>query len=206
MLGENFDHILGPASRRWQGQDIRGKTLRLNAGDIYFGDALQFGRFARVAKQAGARVTLQVPKRLRSLARTLEGVDSVVAPHDPAPEADFHTSGFWLMYALDTPMAEMIGKAPYLQASGDLRTEWRKRIPNTSGMNVGIVWRGSPYLIWDRFGKRSMALEDLRTLASIPRVTLYSLQCGEGRPNYAMQTLRFLPSTLLPTFRTPRPR
>jgi hypothetical protein len=26
-----------------------------------------------------------------------------------------------------------------------------------------------------------MALEDLRILASIPRVTLYSLQCGEGR-------------------------
>jgi tetratricopeptide (TPR) repeat protein len=181
MQGENFDSILGPASRRWQGQNIRGKTLRLDAGDLYFGDALQFTRFARVAKQAGARVTLQTPKRLRSLAQTIEGVDSVVAPHDPAPEVDFHASAFWLLYALDTPMDEMIGKAPYLQASGDLRTEWGKRIPSTSGMNVGIVWRGSPYLIRDRFSKRSMALEDLRTLANIPRVTLYSLQCGEGR-------------------------
>jgi tetratricopeptide (TPR) repeat protein len=181
MQGENFDSILGPASRRWEGQDIRGKTLRLSAGDIYFGDALQFARFARVAKQAGARVTLQAPKRLRSLARTIEGVDSVVAPHDPAPEADFHAHAFWLMYALDIPMTEMIGKAPYLQASGDLRAEWGKRIPGTSGMNVGIVWRGSPYLIRDRFSKRSMALEDLRALAGIPRVTLYSLQCGEGR-------------------------
>ena len=181
MQGENFDSMLGPASRRWQGQDIRGKTLRLNAGDIYFGDALQFARFARVVKQAGARVTLQVPKRLRFLARTMEGVDSVVAPHDTAPEADLHAVAFWLMYSLDIPIAEMIGKAPYLQASPDLRTEWGKRIPSTSGINVGIVWRGSPYLIRDRFGKRSMALEDLRILASIPRVTLYSLQCGEGR-------------------------
>jgi len=181
MQGENFESILGPASCRWQGQDIRGKTLRLNAGDIYFGDALQFGRFARVAKQAGARVTLQAPKRLRSLARTMEGVDSVVAPHDPASETAFHASAFWLMYMLDIPIAEMIGKAPYLQAPSDLCTEWGKRIPSTSGINVGIVWRGSPYLIRDRFGKRSMALEDLRILASIPHCTLYSLQCGEGR-------------------------
>lgn len=181
MKGENFDSFLGSASRRWQGQNIRGKTLRLNAGDIYFGDTLQFARFARVAKQAGARVTLQVPKRLRSLVRTMEGVDSVVAPHDPAPEADLHAIAFWLTYALEIPIAEMIGKAPYLRASDDLRMEWRKRIPSTSGMNVGIVWRGSPYLIRDRFTKRSMALEDLRILANIPRVTLYSLQCGEGR-------------------------
>jgi hypothetical protein len=200
MQGENFDSILGPASRRWQGQDIRGKTLRLNAGDIYFGDALQFARFARVAKQAGARVTLQAPKRLRFLARTMEGVESVVAPHDPAPEVDFHASAFWLMYMLDIPMAEMIGKAPYLQASGDLRTEWRKRIPSISGMNVGIVWRGSPYLIRDRFGKRSMALEDLRTLAGIPRVTLYSLQCGEGRAELLNANPPFPAIDLAPDF------
>ena len=181
MQGENFDFILGPASRRWQGQDIRGKTLRLNAGDIYFGDTLQFARFARVAKQAGARVTLQAPKRIRSLARTMEGVDSVVAPHDPAPEADFHASAFWLLFALDIPIAEMIGKAPYLQAPYDLRKEWKKRISSISGMNVGIAWRGSPWVIRDRFAKRSMALEELRTLANLPQVNLYSLQCGEGR-------------------------
>jgi tetratricopeptide (TPR) repeat protein len=200
MQGENFDSILGPASRRWQGQDIRGKSLRLIAGDIYFGDALQFARFARVAKQAGARVTLQVPKRLRSLARTMEGVDSAGAPHDAAPDVHFHANAFWLTYMLDTPMPEMIGKAPYLQASSDLRTEWRKRIPSTSGMNVGIVWRGSPYLIRDRFAKRSMALEELRILASIPRVTLYSLQCGEGRAELLNANPPFPAIDLAPDF------
>src|SRR6202012_3728816 len=106
-----------------------------------------------------------------SLARTIEGVDSVMAPRDPAPEFDFHASAFWLTYMLDVPMAEMIGKVPYLQAPSDLRQEWRKRIPGTSGMNVGIVWRGSPYLIRDLYAKRSMALDDLRILTDIPGVT-----------------------------------
>jgi tetratricopeptide (TPR) repeat protein len=200
MQGEHFDHFLGPASRRWQGQDIRGKTLRLNAGDLYFGDALQFARFARVAKQAGAYVTLQVPKRLRPLARTMEGVDSVVAPYDPAPEADFYASAFWSIFALDIPMAEMIGKAPYVQACGELRTEWEKRIPRTSGRNVGIVWRGSPYLLRDRFSKRSMSLEDLRPLANIPQVTLYSLQCGEGRAELRSSNPPFPAIDLAPDF------
>jgi tetratricopeptide (TPR) repeat protein len=200
MQGENFDFILGSASPRWQGEEIRGKTLRLNAGDIYFGDALQFARFARIAKQAGARVTLQAPKRLRSLARTMDGVDSFVAPHDPAPEADFHASAFWLLYALDIPVSEMIGKAPYLQARSDLRSEWEKRIPRTSGTNVGIVWRGSPYITRDRFCKRSMALENLRPLASIPRVTLYSLQCGEGRAELRNANPPFPAVDLAPDF------
>jgi len=205
MQGENFEGILGPAHPRWQGQDIRGKTLLLKAGDIYFGDALQFSRFARNAKQAGARVILQVPKRLRSLVRTMEGVDSVVAPHDPLPEVDFNASAFWLIYALDIPMADMIGKASYLHAPGDLRAEWQKRIPrtpelNAGGMNVGIVWRGSPYFIRDPFGKRSMALEDLRPLAGIPGVTLYSLQCGEGRAELRNATPPFPAVDLAPDF------
>jgi Tfp pilus assembly protein PilF len=200
MLGENFERILGPASRRWHGQEIRGKTLLLNVGDIYFGDALQFSRFARIAIQAGARVILQAPKRLRPLLRTMDGIDCVIAPYDPVPEADFEASAFWLIYALDIPLIEMIGKTPYLQARPDLRAEWRKRIPITTGLNVGIVWQGSPYLIRDPFGKRSMALEDLRPLAAIPGVTLYSLQCGKGRAELRNASPPFPAIDLAPDF------
>jgi hypothetical protein len=179
--GAAFDRFLRPAARRWQGQDIRGKTLRLIAGDIYFGDALQYGRFARAAKDAGAKVILQAPKRLRSLLRTIEGVDSVMAPHDPVPAADYETSAFWMLYALTIPVSDMIGRQPYLRAPAALRTEWEKRITPTSGINAGIAWRGSPYRIRDRFGSRSMRLEELRGLAVIPGLTIYSLQYGPGR-------------------------
>lgn len=181
MRGPAFDRLLRPAAKRWEGQDIRGKTLRMIAGDIYFGDALQYGRFARVAKEAGANVIMQVPKRLRSLLRTVEGVDSVVAPRDSVPAVHYEAGAFWMLYALPVPVSEMIGGKPYLRAPCALRADWKKRIAPTSGINIGIAWRGSPYRIRDHFGGRSMRLEELRALAMVPGVTVYSLQCGQGR-------------------------
>ncbi len=182
IRGLDFDSaLMRPAARRWEGQDLHGKTLHLIAGDVYLGDALQYVRFARVAKEAGATVIVQTPRRLRSLLRTVDGVDSVTVPHDPVPAADYEGQAFWLLYALPVPIAEMIGVAPYLTSPADLRARWRDRIPRSPGTKVGLVWRGSSWRMRDRFGRRSMALEDLRPLASIPQVTLYSLQYGEGR-------------------------
>jgi tetratricopeptide (TPR) repeat protein len=199
-LGAPIQNPVGPGVCRWQRQDIRGKTLRLIAGDRFFGDPLQYSRFARVAKEAGARVILQGPKRLRSLLRTIPGVDSVVAPHDPIPAVDYEAAAFWLLWELSVPVSAMIGKTPYLQAPADLRAKWKKRIAATPGINVGIVWKGSPYLIHDRFRNRSMSIEDLRPLATIPGVKLHSLQCGEGRSELSNANPPFSAVDLAPDF------
>ena len=199
-LGAPCESPLRPAARRWQGRDIRGKTLRLIGGDRYFGDPLQYARFAREAKEAGAKVILQAPKRLQSLLRTVAGVDSVVAPHDPIPAIDYEAVAFWLLWELSVPVAEMIGRGPYLQAPADLRALWRKRIATTAGIDVGIVWRGSPHLIHDRFRNRSMRLEQLRPLAAIPGVKLYSLQCGDGRTELLEANPPFPAIDLAPDF------
>jgi tetratricopeptide (TPR) repeat protein len=199
-LGAPSESPGGPVVRRWQGQDIRGKTLRLIGGDRYFGDPLQYVRFAREAKEAGATVILQAPRRLRSLLRTVAGVDSVVAPHDPVPALDYEAVAFWLLWELSVPVAEMIGRGPYLQAPADLCALWRKRIAPTAGLNVGIVWRGSPQLLHDRFRNRSMRVEELRPLAAIPGVTLYSLQCGDGRTELLEANPPFPAIDLAPDF------
>jgi hypothetical protein len=181
IQGVDFDGVLCRAARRWEGQDIRGKTLRLIAGDIYIGDAVQFVRFARVAKEAGARVIAEVPKRLRSLLRTVDGIDTVTAPQDRRADADYESHAFWLLFTLLDSVERMIGGEAYIQSPVHLRAGWRDRIPRSSGLSVGLVWRGSPWRIRDRYGRRSMILEDLRPLASVPNVWLYSLQYGEGR-------------------------
>jgi hypothetical protein len=180
-LGKPIGTPAGSTVRRWKGQDLRGKTLRLIGGDRYFGDPLQYVRFARQAKEAGAHVVLQAPKRLRSLLSTVAGVDSVVALHDPTPPLDYEAVAFWMLWEMSVPVEEMICRGPYLQAPADLRAHWRKRIAPTGGINVGIVWRGSAHLKHDRFRYRSMHISDLRPLAEVRGVTLYSLQCGEGR-------------------------
>lgn len=164
----------------WHGEDVRGKTVYLIAGDMYLGDALQFVRFARCIKAAGARVIVQAPKRLRTLFSTAPGADSVVAPHDPVPPVDYETVAFWLLFAPQIPMKDVIHGEPYLHAPHHLRARWTQRIA-TPGINAGIVWRGSPLRIGDRYRGRSMRLEDLRPLAEIPGVNLYSLQYGPAR-------------------------
>lgn len=184
ISGVEFESMC-PAARRWEGQDIRGKTLHLIVGDIYLGDAIQFGRFARIAKEAGATVIAHVPRRLRFLLRTMEGVDRVAAPYGPVPDGEYEMYAFWLLYSLSVPVEKMIGGSAYLESPVDLRVEWRDRIPRSRGLNVGLVWHGSPWRIRDRYGKRSVPLEDLRPLASVGQIKLYSLQCGGGRSQLA---------------------
>lgn len=199
-LGKPIGTPAGSTVRRWQGQDLRGKTLRLIGGDRYFGDPLQYARFARQAKEAGAHVVLQAPKRLRSLLRTVAGVDAVVALHDPTPALDYEAVAFWMLWEMSLPVEEMICRGPYLQAPADLRAHWRKRIAPTGGINVGIVWRGSAHLKHDRFRYRSMHISDLRPLAEVRGVTLYSLQCGEGRTELLDANPAFPAVDLAPDF------
>jgi tetratricopeptide (TPR) repeat protein len=184
----------------WEGQDIRGKTVRFIAGDIYFGDALQFIRFARVAKEAGANVIIQGPKRIRHLLWTAPGVDLVVAPRDPVPPFEYQGAVFWLLFSLQAPVEEMLGRSRYLQAPKELRTEWRNRLRRTPGFNVGVVWHGSAYNRLNRYACRSMPLEDLRPLAAIPGLNLYSLQVGPGREQLTAADPPFPAIDLAPDF------
>jgi Flp pilus assembly protein TadD len=181
MLDPLYEGIFGSPERRWEGQSLRGKTLRLDVGATYFGDAVQFARFANVAKDAGARVILQCPKRIRSLLETVEGVDKAIAPFEPIPNFDYEAGTVWDLFRLPSPIEATIRGTPYLRAPAHLRAEWRTRIPPGAGKNAGIVWRGSGGRTRDPYGNRSIRLEDLRQLAEVPGVTLYSLQAEPGR-------------------------
>jgi tetratricopeptide (TPR) repeat protein len=169
-----------PLKELWHGQDIRNKTVRLIVGDIYYGDALQFVRFARAAKRMGATVIVQGPKRIRSLLRTVPGADTVVAPGDPVPPFDYSAAAFWTLFSLQIPFEEIVDPTPYIHSQAELREQWRCRFNNDLGFKIGIAWRGSDYHRPNPYACRSMPLENLRPLASIPGVRLYSLQTGPG--------------------------
>ena len=189
-----------PSPRTWQGQDVRGKTVRLIVGDIYFGDALQFVRFAPIVKRYGAVVIVEGPRRVCSLLRTVPGIDDVVAFGDPLPPYDYEAAAFWLLFALGTPIQEMLGSVPYIEASTVLRSDWRRRIRPTSEIKVGLVWGGSSYQCCNPYACRSMPLEELRPLTGVPGTTFYSLQCCGARKELANARPPFPAIDLAPDF------
>jgi hypothetical protein len=196
----DFPDLSDAQTPAWQGQDLNGKTLRLIVGDFYYGDAFQFVRFARLAKQLGARVIVEGPRRIRTLLRTVPGVDLVVAARDPLPRCDYRSVAFWLLFALEIPLGEMAGKVSYIQSSQELRCRWRCKFQETRSFKIGIVWRGSNYQQWNRYACRSIPLRELRPLAAIPGVTLYSLQVGPGRDELTVSDSAFPAVDLGPDF------
>jgi tetratricopeptide (TPR) repeat protein len=184
----------------WRGQDLHGKTLRLIVGDLYYGDAFQFVRFARAVKQLGARVIVEGPRRIRSLLHTVPGIDLAVAPHDPLPHCDYRAVAFWLLFAWEIPLGEMGDPAPYIQSAPELRSKWRGKFQGAPSFKIGIVWRGSSYQQWNRYACRSIPLRELRPLAAISGVTLYSLQVEPGLAELTQSDPPFPAVDLRPDF------
>ena len=186
--------------RHWYGQNLQHKTVHLIVGDIYYGDALQFVRLARSAKRMGATVIIQGPKRVRPLLRTVPGADFVIAHGDTVPRFDYSAVAFWTLFSLQVPFHEMVDPDPYVQSDPELRSEWRRRLLGQPGFKIGINWRGSSYFRANRYACRSMPLEMLRPLASIPGVTLYSLQTGPGSDELTRNDPAFPAIDLRPDF------
>src|SRR4051794_23705296 len=74
----------------WTGQPLNGETVLLYA-EQGFGDTLQFCRYAPMVAAAGGRVVLVVPKPLRRVMTTLDGIAKLLAEDDgPLPAFDYH--------------------------------------------------------------------------------------------------------------------
>lgn len=63
---------------------------------------------------------------------------------------------------------------PYLHAEERAVQGWRQRLAPIPGLRVGLVWAGNPAYPDDR--RRSVTLQDLAPLASVPGVAFISLQ------------------------------
>lgn len=140
------------------------------------GDVIQFARYLNVLRAAGNKVTLVCRTRLHRLLRPLtEGM--IVLDH--VPETGDYTAQIPLTnlpYACRTTEAT-IPPTPYLFAEMALVEEWRRKI-GPDGFKIGLCWRGSQDRRADP--KRSVPLESLAALASIPNVRLFSLQMAEN--------------------------
>jgi tetratricopeptide (TPR) repeat protein len=165
------------AAPLWLGkEDLSGRTVFLHA-EQGLGDTLQFCRYAPAVAATGAAVTLGVPASLKSLLRTLPGVEHVVSEHDPSRPFDFHCPLMSLPLAFGTRLETIPAPVPYLWANPFRVAAWQERLAKLGGIKVGLVWAGSGKVrVVDL---RLTRLEQMRQFGAVDGVTLVSLQKGE---------------------------
>jgi len=170
----------------WLGvEEIANKAILLHA-EQGLGDTIQFCRYAKLVKERGALVFLEVPKALLELMRGLEGVDVLVERGKILPAFDFHCPLMSLPLAFQTTIESIPSLIPYIHSNTDKEDKWRVHIGN-SGFKIAICWQGSTK------GKvdigRSFPVSLFEDLAKINGVRLISLQKNEG-----VEQLKSLPA------------
>lgn len=162
---------------RWDGGRIERLLI---VGEQGMGDVLQFARYIRLAAAKVGYVIAAIREELRVPVEDgtgrLENVGFVSLPA-AVPEADAFCPIMSLPLVLGLTDAE-IPKTPPLDLTDDFRAE------NPGGIDVGIVWAGSPDQ--DNDANRSASIEDFLGLTEAPGVRLHSFQVGdrarEARP------------------------
>jgi Tfp pilus assembly protein PilF len=140
----------------WLGtEDIRNKSVFI-PWEQGFGDTLQFGRYAKLARARGARVAMSVQPPLYRLFRQMVP-DVAILNGDEVPAAfDYQCPLMSLPLAFGTTLDAIPAGVPYLAADPQLREAWRAQIPPSDKPRIGVVWSGNAKHKDDR--NRSIAL------------------------------------------------
>jgi tetratricopeptide (TPR) repeat protein len=165
----------------WRGEaPLAGRTLLLHA-EQGFGDTLQFARYAPLLAMQG-EVVLEVPAPLLRLLRRLDPAVRVVETGAALPDFDLHCPLPSLPLACGSTLATIPAAVPYLSADPAEVAAWQAVLAALPGRRIGLVWAGgtrpdAPHLdAVDR--RRSLALERLAPLATVPGASFVSLQVG----------------------------
>ena len=144
----------------WDGRKVKRLLIMSIAG---LGDAIQFSRFIREARQRADHITLAVPQQLIRLLSDV-GADEVIADagrYASIMKADAFTTADWTLWA--TLDARHYGQTPYLKASPALDP--------AKGLRVGLCWNASP----QGAAARAAHLEDFEPLRSLKGIEFHSL-------------------------------
>jgi Flp pilus assembly protein TadD, contains TPR repeats len=165
------------AQTAWDGSGLNGKTILVHA-EQGFGDMFQCARYLPLIRQRGGRVILETRSELYRLFAQSELADLLYIEGDPLPEFDTYIPFMSLPHVFRTDVDSIPQNMPYLSVGSELDTEWGKHISEISGFRVGLVWAGNP--LHKNDDARSISLEQLAPLGSLPGVQIISLQKGSG--------------------------
>jgi len=161
----------------WDGSALAGRRILL-AAEQGLGDTLQFLRYVPDVIAKGGRVILDVQAPLLSLARSIDGVEAVIASGAATPPVDCEAPLMSLPLLLGPEMPPPA--PPYLKAEPGRRRRLQALLGSDPRPKIGIAWSGNPAHRYNR--RRSLDAEALALLAGIEGVRFVSLQKERGAP------------------------
>jgi tetratricopeptide (TPR) repeat protein len=170
---------------QWRGEPLNGASILLYA-EQGLGDAIQFLRYVPQVASMGANVTLALPSRLLRLAKGFGDGVQVVA-QEASQAAARNRLYEWQCPLMSLPLAQGFGlgrdvgipaEVPYLTVPDDELRRAESLDWPAGAMRVGLVWAGTPD--HRRDWARSIPLEMLGPLLTVPGVQFYSLQAGQA--------------------------
>jgi tetratricopeptide (TPR) repeat protein len=160
---------------QWQGEDLHGKTILLNA-EQGFGDTIQALRYIPAVAARGARIALRLDRPVVRLAASLPG-NLIITPTKARPPAfDVWCPLLSLPRILRTRIESIPADVPYLGVRPGIVARWRQRLSHMAGLKVGLVWAGSPNHVNDF--RRSIDLERLKPMLDVAGASFVALQVG----------------------------
>ena len=170
---------------QWAGEDLCDKSIVVWP-EQGMGDEIQSVRYISLLKALGAaRITLVCKAPLQALFGSVQGADAVLAE---SAAAQLESHDYWIFQMslplhFKTGLASVPAMLPYLAAEPLKIERWSERLPS-SGLKVGLVWKGS--VTHKNNVNRSLpGLSVLAPLWSVPNVTFVSLQKGQGEDEAA---------------------
>ena len=177
-LYERRDQLVVPAYQplpypRWNGE-AAGNYRLVVVTERNFGEAIMFGRFARLLAQQGYHVTILTHPTLAPVLAGLPGIEQVVTSEDemavdPLPIRWVPLNSLAAIHRLT--VGAVPRTASYIGVDPARAEAWKSRLG--PGLKVGLAWQAPS-------AGRSVPLTALAPLAEIPGVRLIALQRNPG--------------------------
>jgi len=168
----------------WDGRTLSEGTLLLHA-EQGLGDAIQFVRYANLARARCRRLIIECPRPMLSLFQAAATVGllagEIVAIGDPHPAYDAQAPFMTLPRLFASTPDNVPAQIPYLVAP---QPAGAFVIPGHGRKRIGLVWAGSPFNKMD--AQRSTPAHFLLPLLETAPADFVSLQIGPGAEQTAI--------------------
>jgi tetratricopeptide (TPR) repeat protein len=182
---------------RWQGRTNAAEnppTVLVHA-EQGFGDTVHFCRYLPLVAATGARVVFECQPPLASLMATLAMPAPspdfrIIAPADPALDADFHVPLLSLPTIFGTTLETIPARVPYLSVPPAKSALWAADATigeMKNALRIGLVWSGNPGRQDDHM--RSCPVGALAPLFDVENVQFYGLAKEAPAANAAVVDL-----------------